>query len=180
MKYRIAMVVLLVYAASFLQAAPLSSFRIFGVHMSLPLVLSVVTGLLRGPVESLMMGFLYGLSMDMLMGRTLGLHAVMYAAVAWSLTLVNEKLYREKFLLQSAFAFTATLLTEMLFYLILFLFKGYGATGTVFVQLIMPAALLNGLLILPLYPPLSRAYRRLDEVDRKRNRIGSGVPGRTS
>ncbi len=180
MKYRIGMAALLLYAASFLQAAPIASLRPFGVRLLLPLVLTVVTGLLRGPFESLLMGFLYGLSMDILMGRTLGLHAVMYAAVAWSLTLVNEKLYREKIVLQGAFAVAATLLTEIVFYLVLFLFKGYGAFETVFSQLILPAALLNGLLILPLYPPLARAYRRLDEVDRKRNRVGNGVAGRTS
>lgn len=180
MKYRVAVAALLLYATAFLQAGPLTSLRPFGVRMLLPLVLSVVTGLLRGPFESALMGFLQGLVMDVLMGRSLGLHAVLYAVVAWSLTLVNEKLYREKVVIQSTFAFAATIVTETAWFLIMFLFKGYGAFGQLFLQLILPAALLNSLLILPLYPPLAKAYARLDALDRKRNRLGAGAPGRST
>lgn len=180
MKYRVAMAAMLLYAAAFLQAAPLTSIRLFGVRMLLPLVLSVITGLLRGPFESFLMGFLFGLSMDALMGRSLGLHAILYAMIAWGLTFINEQLYREKIVIQSTFIFAATILTETIYFLFMFLLKGYDAFGTVFMQLILPTALLNSLLILPLYPPLAKAYLKLDEIDRKRNRIGASASGRTS
>ena len=180
MKYRVAFASMLLYAAAFLQAAPLASIRPFGVRMLLPLVLSVITGLLRGPFESLLMGFLYGLSLDVLMGRNLGLHAVFYAAVAWSLTLINEKLYREKIVIQSTFVFVATVLTETAYFLAMFLFQGYAQFGHLFLTLILPTALCNSLLVLPLYPPLAKAYARLDAIDRKRNRLGAGTAGRTT
>lgn len=175
MKYRIAAAALLLYASAFLQAAPLSVLRPFGVAMMLPLALTVVTGLLRGPFESILMGFLYGLSADMLLGRTLGLHALLYAGVAGLLTLVNEKLYREKLLIQFAFSFTAAVITETLFFVFWFLLRGYDAFGTMFLRNILPMAVCNGLLVLPLYRPVARVYAWLDAVDRKRNRIGGNA-----
>ncbi len=172
MKYRIIAVAILLYVASFLQANLLSVVTPFGVRLLLPLALSVVTGLLRGTFESVLMGFLYGMAMDMLMGRTLGLHAVLYAMVAGLLSLVNEKLYREKILIQVSFSMAAVLVTEVPYYLAIFLLRGYGSFGSVFITLILPVILLNSLLVLPLYHPIARLYGRLDVLDRKRNRLG--------
>lgn len=172
MKYRISVAMMLLYVVAFLQANPLAVIRPFGIRMLLPLAVTVVTGLLRGPLESVLMGFLYGMSMDMLMGRTLGLHAVMYAAVAGLISLVNEKLYREKIFIQAAFSLISVLVTEVMFYLFVFLLRGYSSFGTMFVAVILPTALCNSLLILPLYRPFAAIYARLDVLDRKRNRIG--------
>ena len=175
MKYRIAAALLLLYASAFLQAGPLAVLRPFGVAMMLPLALTVVTGLLRGSFESMLMGFLYGISADMLLGRTLGLQALLYAAVAGLLSLVNEKLYREKLFIQFAFSFTAAIVTETLFYLVWFLLRGYESFGVMFLRNILPMALCNGLLVLPLYRPVAQVYAWLDAVDRKRNRIGGNA-----
>jgi rod shape-determining protein MreD len=172
MKYRIFTAAVLLYVTAFLQANPLAVIRPFGIRMLLPLAAAVVTGLLRGPFESVLMGFLYGMSMDMLMGRTLGLHAVLYAAAAGLTSLVNEKLYREKIFIQAAFSFVSVIVTEVLYYLAVFLLRGYASFGTMFLAVILPAALCNSLLILPLFRPFSAIYARLDVLDRKRIRLG--------
>lgn len=172
MKYRIVTGLVFLYVTAFLQANLLAVIRPFGIRMILPLAATVVTGLLRGSFESVLMGFLYGMSMDILMGRTLGLHAVLYAAVAGLISLVNEKLYREKIFIQAAFSFLSVLVTEVLVYLAVFLLRGYASFGTMFLTVILPAALCNGLLILPLFRPYAAIYARLDVLDRKRIRLG--------
>ncbi len=173
MKVRIVMAGFLLYVTAFLQSGPLTDFRPFGIRMILPLAMAVMTGLLRGRGESILMGFLYGMVMDMLMGRTLGVYALLYAIVAGSISLVNEKLYRDKWLLQVVFSALAALFTETLYFLFLFLLRGYGEFDTIFIQTILPLSLLNGLLVLPLYGPLRAVYTKLDKLDRKRNRLGT-------
>jgi len=102
----------------------------------------------------------------------LGLHAVLYAATAGLISLVNEKLYREKMLIQLSFSIAAVVATEVIFYLAVFLLRGYDSFAMAFVTLILPVALCNGLLVLPLYRPVAGLYARLDVLDRKRNRLG--------
>ena len=145
MKYRIIAALLLVYASSFFQASPFASLQIFGVRLLLPLSLAVVTGLLRTPFESVLMGLLYGLSMDMLTGRALGIYTVLYGLIAGCFALFNEKIYRERILIRFFFGFIATVATETVYFLIIFLFRGYADFGVIFMQFIFPVALLNGL-----------------------------------
>ncbi len=172
MKRRVLSALLLLLIVSLLQANVLSVIRIVGISALLPLAIAVVTALLRRSFESTLMGFLYGMVYDMLLGRNLGFHALMYAAVAAGISLVNEKLYREKHFIQIVFSFSAVLVTETLFYLALFLLKGYATFSTVFVTVVLPAALFTAIIALPLYTPLRVLYTRLDRLDRKHSRIG--------
>jgi hypothetical protein len=87
--------------------------------------------------------------------------------------MINEKLYREKFLVLVTFAFSATIIIETMFFLIMFMFRGYRYLPFLFGTVIVPEAIYNSILILPLFKPVSKAYNLLDSVDRRRNRLST-------
>jgi len=173
MKRRIITAGLLVYLVAFLQMSVFAVFRPFGVSAILPIAFVIATSLLRRRYESVCMGFIYGLTYDMLLGRSLGFHAILYSVVAALISMVNEKIYRDKIAVQLVFSVTAAFVTEFFYYLVLFLLKGYETIGVVVGSTLMPVALLSGILVIPIYPPLAKLYYKMDMLDRMHNRIGN-------
>ncbi|MCX7774167.1 MAG: rod shape-determining protein MreD [Clostridia bacterium] len=173
MKYRIAAAVILVWTAAFFQSTFLQYIEIFSIRPNLLIVLMVIVALLRSPVESAVMALCFGLSMDILMGKTLGWYALLFFLVSIPISLVNEKLYREKLLVLLSFTFASSVMIETLFFVIMFLFRGLGYFPFIFSTIILPEAIYNSILILPLFRPISGVYNILDTVDRKRNRLSA-------
>lgn len=171
MKYRVMTALFLVLTAALLQSTLLGYIEIFSVRPNLLIVLTVVTALLRGTVESAVMGIAYGLTFDILLGKTLGWYALLLFLLAILISMVNEKLYREKVLVLLTFGFVASILVETCFVLIYFLFRGLGVFPMLFSTIILPEALYNAVLILPLFKPVMKVYNMLDTIDRKRNRL---------
>jgi LytS/YehU family sensor histidine kinase len=89
------------------------------------------------------------------------------------ISLVNEKLYRDKLLVLMSFGFLSTVAVETLYILIIFLFRGYRYIPLIFSTVVLPEAVLNSILILPLFKPVGKVYNILDTLDRKRNRLAS-------
>ncbi len=173
MKYRIMAAIVLVWTAVFLQSTLLEYIEIFSVRPNLLIVLTVIVALLRSPVESAVMGLFLGLAMDILMGKILGWNGLLFMLITIPISLVNEKLYREKVLVLLTFTFTSTVLIETLFFLIMYLFKDLSYFPKAFVSIILIEAIYNSILILPLFKPISGVYTILDTLDRKRNRLSS-------
>jgi rod shape-determining protein MreD len=173
MRYRILAAVFLILAAALLQSTLLGYIEIFSVRANIMITLTVVISLLRVPLESAIMGFGLGLSFDILMGKTLGWYALLLMLLSILISMVNDKLYREKTLILAGFSFISTLAVETLFLLIIFMFRGYGVVPYLFSTVVLPEAVMNGVLILPLFKPVRKVYNILDTLDRKRNRLSS-------
>jgi rod shape-determining protein MreD len=161
----------LVWTAAFFQSTILGYIEILSVRPNLMIALMVIVALLRSPSESTIMAVSLGLCMDILMGKTLGWYGILFFLAAVPISLINEKIYRDKFLVLFTFTFTASVVIETFFFLIMFMFRGYNNLPYVFSRIIIPEALYNSILVLPLFKPISRVYSILDTVDRRRNRI---------
>jgi rod shape-determining protein MreD len=165
--------IILVWSAAFFQSTILEYFEIFSIRPNLLIVLMVIVALHRNPVESAAMGLFLGLSMDILMGKTLGWYALLFFLTTLPISIINEKLYREKFLVLVTFTFASTVAIETMFFLIIFMFRSYSYLPYLFSTIILPEAIYNSILILPLFKPISGVYTILDRVDRRRNRISA-------
>lgn len=173
MKYRITAAIILIWTAAFFQSTILEYIEIFSIRPNLLIVLMVIIALHRSPAESAAMGLFLGLSMDILMGKTLGWYALLFFLTTFPISMINEKLYREKILVLLTFTFASTVIIETLFILIIFMFKSYSNVPYLFSTVILPEAIYNSILILPLFKPVSGVYTILDRVDRRRNRISA-------
>ncbi len=161
------------WTAAFFQSSLFEHIEILNVRPNLMIVLMVIVSLLRSPVESATMAILLGLTMDILMGKTLGWYALLFFLVSIPISLLNEKLYRDKLLVLLTFSFGSSVIIEFLFYLIVFLFKGYEHMPFTFWTIIIPEAVYNCILILPLFKPVTGVYNLLDRIDRRRNRLAA-------
>ena len=123
MKYRIMSAIILVWTSAFFQSTILELIELFGVRPNILIVLTVIVSLLRSPVESGIMALSFGLSMDILMGKTIGWYGLLFFLISIPISLINEKLYSEKFIVQFSFTFVATVTIEILFAFVLFIFK---------------------------------------------------------
>lgn len=173
MKYRIISAAVLVWISAFFQSTILDSIEIFGVRPNLLIVMAVIVSLLRSPVESAIMALSFGLTMDILMGKTLGWYGLLFFLISIPISLINEKLYREKLIVLVTFTFTSTILIETLFIVIIFMFRGFDHVPYLFGTIIIPEAIYNSILILPLFKPVTVAYNFLDRIDRRRNRLSA-------
>lgn len=173
MKYRIMSAIILVWTSAFFQSTILDIIKILGVKPNILIVLTIIVSLLRSPVESGIMALFFGLSMDILMGKTLGWYGLLFFLISIPISLINEKIYREKLLVLFSFAFISTIAIETLFVFIHFIFKDLNHLPYLFGTIIVPEAFYNGLFILPLFKPIKKVYTLLDRIDRRRNRLSA-------
>jgi len=173
MRYRILAAAFLIMAAAVLQSTVMGYLEVFSVRPNIIITLAVVIALLRRTLESAIMGFSLGLTMDILMGKTLGWYALLLFLLSVLISLVNEKLYRDRLLVLMGFCFLSSVVVETSFIVIIFLFRGYEHIPYLFTRVVLPEAALNSILILPLFKPVGKVYNILDTLDRKRNRLAS-------
>ena len=96
MRYRVMAAVFLIWITAFCQSTLLEYLEIFNVRPNILIVLMVIVALLRSTVESAAMGLLFGLTMDILMGKTLGWYALLFFGINPHIH-DHDKLYRENF-----------------------------------------------------------------------------------
>ncbi|HHY64366.1 MAG TPA: rod shape-determining protein MreD [Clostridiaceae bacterium] len=173
MKYRVFAASVLVLMGAFFQSSVLEHIEIFNIRPNLLIVLTVIVSLLRSPVESASMALLFGLTMDILMGKTLGWYALLLFLASIPISMINEKLYRDKILVLLTFTFGASVAVEFLFFIIIFMFRSFEHLSFVFWTIIIPEAVYNSILILPLFKPVAKVYNFLDRIDRRRNRLAA-------
>jgi len=173
MKYRVFAAGVLIMMGAFFQSSVLEYIEIFNIRPNILIVLAVIVSLLRSPVESAVMSLLLGFTMDVLMGKTLGWYALLLFLVSIPISMINEKLYRDKILVLLTFAFGTSVIVEFTFFIIIFLFRSFEHLHFVFWTIIIPEAIYNSILILPLFKPVASVYNFLDRIDRRRNRLAA-------
>ncbi|HZK34662.1 MAG TPA: rod shape-determining protein MreD [Bacillota bacterium] len=171
MRYRIISAIILILSGALFQSTILESIEIFGIRPNLLIVLTVIVSLLRSPGESGIMALSFGLTMDILLGKSLGWYGLLFFLVSIPISLINEKLYREKFVVLTSFSFASTVIIETLFIFIIFIFKDLGHIPYLFGTIIIPEAIYNSAFILLLFRPITKVYSLLDRIDRRRNRL---------
>lgn len=161
MKYVIAVVVVLLVAVA--QTSALTSFRVLGVHANLMLVLLLSWAMVRGLKEAMVVVPMGGLALGLVDGHPLGV-AVLALIPLVLLTEIREaRIIEGDFLLSIFVVLLATLAYELI---ILIVLRVTGETvqwwGTL-ARVVVPAAVVNALLVPPVYGLLwvgSRDLRR--------------------
>ena len=165
MKRRVLVLASLIYAVCLLQSTLTEYIEIAGIRPNLLIVTAVCVALCRKEMESAFMGLLFGLGLDILIGRVLGWYAICLFLVCFCIGTVNSKLYKEKFLIPMFFVFFSTVAVQMAYYFINYFLKGYQDMVFVVTRLVLPESLYNAVLAVPAYPLVVRIYKKLDKYD---------------
>jgi rod shape-determining protein MreD len=111
------------FVSLLLQSTVLHRLAIAGTRPDLLLVLTIITGLLQGTRYGAAVGFIGGLMQDILIGRFLGMNALVKMIIGYLVGMTEEKVFKENFLTPFAAVLLGTLLSELLLW---FLFRVYG------------------------------------------------------
>jgi len=132
-----------------LHTAVLPHFPILGVVVSLPFLVALVWGLLRGVTEGVIWAFIAGFFLDLFTAAPTGGLALTYMIAVLVATLINEVLPANRFVIPILLAAIATIIQQLLYTIYLSLF-GYNMVQVVSTSL-MSTVLLQAFLILPIY-----------------------------
>ena len=142
-----------------LQASVISHLTVWGVFADLPLLVVVSWGLLWGPKEGTLWGFIAGLAVDMLSGGPFGAATFALTLVGFLSGLAKGSVFAGHLVFPVMATFLATILYDLAFLL------GVGISGrtvtwtdTLF-RIILPSALFNALLT-PLMLGFMRVLQR--------------------
>ena len=165
MKRRVLVLASLIYAVCLIQSTLTEYVEIMGIRPNLLIVAAVCVALCRHDMESAFMGLLFGLGMDVLIGRALGWYAICLFLVCFCIGMVNSKLYKENFFIPMFFVFFSTMAVQMMVYFINYFLKGYQDMIFVATRLVFPESLYNAVFTIPAYPLIVRIYKKLDRFD---------------
>jgi rod shape-determining protein MreD len=149
MQYLIMTAVIL--ASVVLQSILLNHLTIVGAKPDLILLVVVFLGLFKGSTGGAMAGFCGGLIYDLMSSSLLGLNALSLTLVGFLVGLIHGKVYGENIVLQVVLAFAATLMSNILFFLLSAIFHLASPLGHGLGRIILPAALYNICLVLPIF-----------------------------
>ena len=132
-----------------LQTAVLPYFPLFGITPSLPFLVALAWGLIRGVNEGVIWAFIAGFFMDLFTAAPVGGLALTYMIAVLAATFINELLPTNRNVIPMLLAAIATVIQQLLyaFYLTIF---GYNVVQLITSSL-LPVALLHAFLILPIY-----------------------------
>lgn len=137
----------LLVVISILQTTIIPELAVWGVFADLPLLVVVSWSLLRGSREGIVWGFITGLTVDLFSGAPFGAATLPMILVGLLAGLGKATIFRAHIALPLVAMFLASVLYDLLFLLIVRLSGNPVAWLESLLQLILPSALLNALLV---------------------------------
>ena len=132
-----------------LQTAVLPYFPLFGVTPSLPFLVALAWGLLRGVNEGVVWAFIAGFFMDLFTAVPVGGLALTYMIAILAASVINDVLPTNRTFIPMLLAAIATIIQQLLYAIFLAIF-GYSIVQVIASSL-LPTVLLHTFLILPIY-----------------------------
>ena len=120
--------------------------RIGGVTPDIPLILTVLLGLRRGPEVGCLSGFAVGFLQDVAAGGFVGAQALTKALVGFASGMIGERLWVSSPLVQVPGLVLLTLVEGLSRYWLLQLFHFPAPFGDLMLHVVLPQALYNGFL----------------------------------
>jgi rod shape-determining protein MreD len=148
--------------AGFLIQSVLGSYLSIGGAMPSPvLAVTVSLGLLFGWRIGLGAGMIGGLLLDLTAGRLIGLHLLSLGLVGLLAGLLEEKIFKENWLLAGLIGFGTSIVAYCLNYLCLALLGWQVDPMHSLIGAILPSALYNGIITMLVYAQIYRYYQYL-------------------
>lgn len=163
---------LLLFGGILLQTAGSPGIHLFGFKPELLLLLTLLVAMLQEPDLGASFGFFAGLMRDLLIGRFVGLSAVLFFAVAILIGFVTKRLYKEHFAVRFLTVLTGTMLGQIFYLLGTMSFGADFSWSTGVWYTIFATSFVNGFLSILIFWPLVAYHKRLIYLDELYKRTG--------
>jgi len=141
------LVVPLLIVAVLLQSTVVTHIVVWGIFPDLPLLIVVSWALLRGARQGVVWGFIAGVALDVFSGAPFGAGTLSLIAAGFLAGMAEPAVFRSHLALPLAAAFVTTLVYDLLFIGVVHLSGGKVVWGDTILHLILPAAVLNAIVI---------------------------------
>lgn len=142
--------------AALLQSALVSQLPVLGVTADLFLIMVVLVALGRGSVSGAVFGAAAGLVADIVFMEPLGMRMLLYVAVGYGLGRIGEEIHPDGVLLLALTVALSSILAQTAYGLFQYVTGPEGMFLTMLRLQIVPRALLDGLVAIPVYLLLVR------------------------
>ncbi|MGE5629905.1 MAG: rod shape-determining protein MreD [Caulobacteraceae bacterium] len=138
--------------------------RIYGIKPDFSIIIIVAYAILRGSSYGAFIGLGFGMLVDILFGRTIGINALSYMITGYIIGQAHETVFKDSYIPAFLFNFSAVFIYQHLFFMLSYFSN--NITGTNFsylfilLKMIIPQAIYNAVLGAILY----RYLYRLDEM----------------
>jgi rod shape-determining protein MreD len=159
--------ILLLISVALIQSTVMPHLTLWGVKPDLMLLVVISWSLLRGVREGIVWGVIGGFCLDLFSGAPLGLSALGLLIVSFFSGLGEATVFRTHVILPLATAFLASLFYNLIFLLVLETLGWPIAWLDDLIKFVLPASLLNVLLIPLVYPAMRWLHRKTsrEEID---------------
>lgn len=135
---------------------------VFDVAPNTFLIFVVIAGYLRGRKEGAAAGLIFGLLYDMLIGKMMGVNALLYMYIGFGAGILSEKFFGSgNVWMIAATVSVATLISGMIYLAVLKMVYGSPSFYTGFVKVIPPEILYNGIVSVLMYFPVRAMSRKI-------------------
>lgn len=148
-----------------LQATVVPRLAVWGVFADLPVLLVVSWGLLRGPREGILWGFIAGVAIDILSGAPFGAATLPLMLVGFLSGLGKNSAFTAHIVFPVAIMFLATVLYNVCFLLIVWISGQPVVWLDSFVRIVLPSAVLNAVLAPIIFLPMQWLHARFGQEE---------------
>lgn len=152
------LVVPLLVVVAILQSTVMPHLAVWGVFADLPVLLVVSWGLLRGPKEGILWGFIAGAAVDLISGAPFGAATLSLMLVGFLSGLGKNSIFSAHIVFLVLAMFLSTIIYNLCFLVILWISGQPMAWVDSFVRIVLPSAALNAVLTPIVFLPMRWLY----------------------
>lgn len=135
-----------------LQPTLIQWIAVFGIAPNAFLVFVILAGYLRGRTEGAVAGLIFGMVYDLLIGKLMGVNALLFMYVGFGAGILSEKFFGDSNVWMIAVTvMVAALATGVLYWMIAGMVYGPISFYTGFVKTIIPESIYNAVICVPLF-----------------------------
>lgn len=164
MKSKIFLYTIAILFIIILQTTFLDYIRIFNVKPNIMIIFILCIALLRGQTEGAVIGFITGLTQDIVTGKMIGFYALLGLYLGLVTGIVNRRIYRENYLVVAFFTFVSTVIYEFLVYFFLIYVKHGTDLIYIFKKVILPEAVYNIIASVVVFTFVLKMDERFDKI----------------
>lgn len=154
---------IILIVAFILQSTIFHYLEVWGTKPNLIIMIIVYFALIRGSVEGAIVGLFAGVLMDILAGRVFGLHSLIGMYIGILAGNFNKRFFKDNYLVALLFTFLFSFLYEFLFYILNFFIWGETRILYVLQNIIIPEAVYNCILAIPVYALVIKVNQWLEK-----------------
>ncbi len=144
----------------------LNTYPILGVCPSIGIVFLCVVAVTAGEKAGGIIGFIYGMLIDIFFGRNLGMYGLLYFATGYGFGLLKNKIAIENQLSLLFMIMSATVIFEMLNFIINKIFLGATTPVIYLIKVVLIESPYNVFLLYALYYPFSQWGKIVNRINK--------------